>query len=139
MSRDWRDYLNTLVHCDGCGRFGVPDRSRRTGPRTPRGWKLIYQPHQGAPTTLLACGPACAERLREAMENGPVTEPLTFAPDVIMPSDVREAMFADFREYLGDAADPIVFEKLFGPVPDEQVQPAEEGGGVVLPFRRRSP
>lgn len=141
MSRDWRSYLNTLVHCDGCGRFGLPTKNR-TGPRSPNGWKMIYQPHASAPPMLLACGDACAARVREAIAKGPVLEPLEFAHDVVMPAEVREAMFADFREYLGEEVEEsarALFDKLFGPIePPAEPEPAEEEGGVVLPFRRRS-
>lgn len=96
---DWQSYLNGLVYCHGCGRFAFPLRTAK-GPRPPRGWTMLYQPHADAPPLLLGCGEACVGLLREAIQKGPVWEPLKTAENVLMPADVREAMLADVRAQL---------------------------------------
>ncbi len=96
---DWRAFLNALVYCHGCGRFGRPQRTPR-GRRQPRNWLMLYQPHADTPPMLLACSTKCADDVRAAMKQGPVIEPLKTAADVMMPAEMREAMFAEIKAAL---------------------------------------
>lgn len=91
---DWRAFLNKLVYCYGCGRFGMPCKGQRKA-EPPRGWTVLYQPHVDAPAGLLACSDACRERLQKAMAEGPVYEPLETATNVTMSTEMREQMMVD--------------------------------------------
>lgn len=91
----WSDWLNKLVFCYGCGKFGLP----RGAPPVPRGWKVLYQPHPDGPPGLHVCSDGCADRVRKAMARGPVLEPLEIASDFgMMPADVRESWERHVRE-----------------------------------------
>lgn len=115
MSRDWRDHLNALAYCHGCGRFGFP--SREGTRRVPKGWKMLYQPHGDAPPMLLVCGDACSARVREAMALGPVHEPLETSKVPPMPADVREAMMAEFRAHIASQLEEDPFPAANEPPP----------------------
>lgn len=91
---DWRAYLNRLTYCYGCGKFGLP----RKGKPRPMGWKLLYQPHDGAPPGLHVCSESCANQVREAMAKGPVHEPLQMGPPPMMDAGLRQQMMGELRE-----------------------------------------
>lgn len=92
---DWRAFINKLVYCYGCGRFGLPER----GKTRPRNWTLLYQPHPEGPPGLHACSNACADDVREAMSHGPVVKPLKMATNITMSSEMREQMMAEAVEF----------------------------------------
>ncbi len=85
---DWEGFLNKLVFCYGCGKFGVP----RNNKPAPKGWKLLYQPHPDAPPGLHVCGEFCAARVRKAMAEGPVLEPLETGRAPMMDAEMRDHM-----------------------------------------------
>lgn len=87
MSRDvdWALWLNKLVFCHGCGRFGMPQQ----GMKPPRGWKLLYQPHPEGRPGLYVCSTECEEKIKEAMKEGPITDPLEMRPPP-MPHELQE-------------------------------------------------
>lgn len=100
MSRDidWRAFLNRLVFCWSCGKFGMPRKKQAL----PTGWKLIYQPHPEGRPGLHVCSDDCHEALRLAMIQGPVTEPLML-PDpasIMFPAEVKQAMDNEVQEGL---------------------------------------
>ena len=92
---DWRKFLNRLMYCYGCGRFGLP----RGNPPMPRGWGTLYQPHANAPPGLHYCREGCKEKLRVAMQEGPVLEPLEMASNVMMDSEMRDKMMVEAMEF----------------------------------------
>jgi len=74
----------------------------RKGPRKvepPRGWKVLYQPHPDAPAGLLVCSKVCEEKVRRAMEEGPVYEPLEIATNIMMPTEMREQLMKEAMEF----------------------------------------
>lgn len=87
---DWRSFVDKLVFCYGCGRFGMPSRGA-----PPRGWSTLYQPHDEAPVGLHVCSDACKVLVRDAMKCGPVFEPLRMATDVMMSSEMRDQMMQE--------------------------------------------
>ena len=87
---DWRSFLNRLVYCYGCGRFGVPASGKM-----PEGWSTLYQPHDEGPPALPVCGDACKSDVQEAIKKRPVLEPLRMAKDVMMPAEMRKTMMAE--------------------------------------------
>jgi hypothetical protein len=95
---DWRAFLNKLVYCYGCGRFGMPRKGLRKA-EPPRGWKVLYQPHPEAPAGLLVCSEKCEDKVRIAMAEGPVEEPLEIATNVTMTNEMREQMAMEAIEY----------------------------------------
>lgn len=109
MGRDinWAAYVNALSFCYGCGRFGRPSK---TG--IPRGWKLLYQPHQNAPPGLLVCSPACASAVREAMTDGPVHEPLKMGAPPPMPQEMKATMLREvIQGVIKEALDKLEFDE----------------------------
>lgn len=90
-------WLNELVFCYGCGRFSKPAKGK-----PPRGWKLLYQPYADGPPGLNVCSPACADRVREAMTKGPVTEPLEMRMP-LLPAEIRAQMDDAVREEVAEA------------------------------------
>jgi transcriptional regulator with XRE-family HTH domain len=87
---DWTGYLNKLIYCYGCGRFGIPGKRG-----LPRGWRTLYQPHPDAPPGLHTCGDACNDKVRAAMAEGPVLEPLEIGKAPMMPAEIRDEMEKD--------------------------------------------
>ena len=88
---DWRAFVNRLIYCFGCGKFGLP----RKGGVLPRGWSTLYQPHGDGPAGLHVCSDGCKGEVRRAMTEGPVTEPLSMATNVTMSAEMREQMMAE--------------------------------------------
>lgn len=93
---DWRAFLNRLVFCYSCGKFGLP----RSGSSLPRGWSMLYQPHGAGPVGLQTCSDRCKSVVREAMKKGPVTEPLAMATNVTMTTEMREQMMAEAMAFV---------------------------------------
>lgn len=98
---DWRAYLNKLVFCYGCGRFGMPRKGERKA-EPPPNWTVLYQPHQDAPAGLLVCSNACREKVQKAMAEGPVYEPLGMATNVMMTNEMREQMMTEAMQFAID-------------------------------------
>lgn len=104
--RDWRDFLNCLSYCHGCGRFVL--RRVRNGKREtwPAGWTPIHQPYRkdaiDAPVLLLACSDGCAMSVRAAMAAGPVLEPLSVSTHITMPAEMRQQMMDEFLRFVSD-------------------------------------
>lgn len=91
---DWRAYLNKLVFCYSCGRFGMPRKGeRKVDP--PRGWTVLYQPHADTPAGLLVCSDTCREKVQAAIAEGPVYEPLEIAANVMMTPEMRDQMMEE--------------------------------------------
>lgn len=97
-SLDWRAYLNKLQYCTGCGRFGLPQKGKRKK-KPPRGWKVVYQPHPDAPAGLLVCSQKCEEKVRAAMAEGPIYEPLEIAKDIPMTAEMRSQMLDEAMDF----------------------------------------
>jgi hypothetical protein len=95
---DWRRFLDSLVFCYGCGRFGLPAR----GQPSPKGWTLLYQPHADAPSGLPVCSEQCVKDVRAALVAGPVTAPLRMATDVPMPAELRRMMLDEAMQHAID-------------------------------------
>lgn len=112
-SLDWRKFLNKILYCFGCGRFGVPSKKG-----IPRGWKVLYQPHYDAPPGLHVCSEKCADKVREAMKDGPVTEPLKQGEP---PSMSAAIMWAMMREAVGDRIGSVIGAIGLEPEQEEQV------------------
>lgn len=102
---DWRAFLNKLVYCYGCGRFGIPRQGKR-----PNGWSVLYQPHPEGPPGLNVCSAKCSDDVREALRKGPVTWPLKMASNVTMSTEMREQMV---REAIQHAIDDGRMDDLF--------------------------
>jgi len=81
---DWNLWLNKLIFCHGCGRFGMPKQGKPPG-----GWKLLYQPHPEGRPGLYVCSSDCEEKIREAMKDGPIIDPLEMRPPP-MPHELQE-------------------------------------------------
>jgi len=81
---DWDVWLNRLIFCHGCGRFGMPKERK-----PPTGWKLIYQPHPDGRSGLYACSSSCEGKLKDAMKEGPIVDPLEMRPPP-MPHELQE-------------------------------------------------
>lgn len=90
---DWKAYVNRLVYCYGCGRFGMP----RKGGKPPMRWKILYQPHADAPPGLHVCSETCADEVRDAMSKGPVREPLKVGTAPMMDAELRHQMMEQLR------------------------------------------
>lgn len=90
-------WLNELVFCYACGRFSKPVKGK-----PPKGWTMLYQPHGEGPPGLNVCSPACADRVREAMTKGPVTEPLEMRMP-LLPAEIRAQMDDVVREEVAEA------------------------------------
>jgi hypothetical protein len=60
---------------------------------------VLYQPHADAPAGLLACAPACEKKVRAAMAEGPVYEPLEIATSVMMTNEMRDQMMSEAMEF----------------------------------------
>jgi predicted RNA-binding Zn-ribbon protein involved in translation (DUF1610 family) len=103
---DWRAWLNRLKYCYGCGKFGIP----RQGTGKPMGWRVLYQPHPDAPPGLHVCSESCADDVRDAMQKGPVTEPLKIGPPPMMDADLRRQMM---DEMTGEVEQQLVNEAPF--------------------------
>lgn len=101
---DWRRFIDSLVFCFGCGRFGRPRKGR-----PPFNWKLLYQPHGGGPAGLLVCSSKCDAEVREVMVDRVITEPLRVSKAPMMDAELRAAMLAELKEEMaekiGDAPD----------------------------------
>ena len=102
---DWRKWLNRLVFCYGCGRFGMPRKGR-----PPFRWKVLYQPHPDAPPGLHACSDRCADKIRDAMKKGPLIEPLEMGQPPMMDAEIRHQMMQDIT---GAMEDEFVAERPF--------------------------
>lgn len=83
---DWREYVNALVYCFGCGRFGKPSPKG-----IPDGWKVLYNPHSEGKPGLHVCGAGCAAKVSAALREGPVLEPLEMSVAPPMPQEMRQA------------------------------------------------
>lgn len=81
---DWALWLNKLIFCHGCGRFGLPTKGK-----PPKGWKLLYQPHPEGRPGLYVCSTDCDTKIREAMKEGPIIDPLEMRPPP-MPHELQE-------------------------------------------------
>lgn len=82
---DWSIWLNKLTFCHGCGSFGMPQQDHKP----PRGWKLLYQPHPEGRPGLYVCSTECEEKIKEAMKEGPIIDPLEMRPPP-MPHELQE-------------------------------------------------
>ena len=103
---DWRGFLNRLIYCYGCGRFGLP----RRGGKKPDGWSVLYQPHPEGPPGLHVCSAKCKVEVQDALAQGPVVGPLRTASNVTMGTDMREQMM---REAMQHAIDEGRMDDLF--------------------------
>jgi hypothetical protein len=103
---DWKAYLNRLVYCFGCGKFGLP----RRGKPKPMGWKLLYQPHADARPGLHVCSESCANDVRDAMAKGPVNEPLKMGLPPMMDVELRHQMMQEVKT---EAEERIEHERRF--------------------------
>jgi len=83
---DWKDYINALVYCYGCGRFGKPSSKG-----IPTGWKVLYNPHSEGKPGLHVCSDGCQAKVLAALKEGPVLEPLEMGAPPPMPQEMREA------------------------------------------------
>ena len=122
---DWRAFLNKLVYCYGCGRFGMPRKGARKA-EPPRGWTVLYQPHADAPAGLLVCSDGCREKVQKAMAEGPVCEPLKMATNVTMSTEMREQMMADMIQF---AIKEGRLNELFSQVVEDQDERGPEEAG----------
>jgi len=82
---DWREFVNALVYCFGCGRFGKPSSKG-----IPTGWKVLYNPHPEGRPGLHVCSQGCVAKVSAALREGPVLEPLEMGAPPPMPQEVRE-------------------------------------------------
>jgi hypothetical protein len=123
---DWRSFLNKLVYCYGCGRFGLPRQGQR-----PRGWSLLYQPHQEGPPGLHVCSEGCANDVRAAIVKGPVTAPLRMASGVTMPSELRQMMLDEAVQFAIDSGrmDDLFLGALQAERDEGEDDGRDEGGG----------
>ena len=87
---DWRTFVNKMVYCFSCGRFGLPSKKG-----IPRGWKVLYQPHHDAPPGLHVCGELCADKVREVMKDKAITEPLEQGAPPPMSAAMMAAMMGE--------------------------------------------
>ena len=94
---DWRAFLNKLIYCHGCGRFGMPRQGKR-----PRGWSVLYQPHPQGPPGLNVCSDKCKAEVQEALVKGPVTGPLRMGSNVTMSTEMRETMMTEAMQFAID-------------------------------------
>lgn len=130
---DWRAFVNRLIYCFGCGKFGLP----RKGGVLPREWSLLYQPHREGPAGLHVCSEKCKAEVREAMTRGPVTEPLAVATNITMTAEMREQMMAEamahalkeeglLDQFFSEAISEVLTE---GPVNDGGEEEGDKEGG----------
>lgn len=110
MSRDidWRAFIDKLVFCYGCGRFGVPKKGA-----LPREWTTLYQPHGDAPVGLPACSEACKTAVRAAMMQGPVLMPLASVTDIMMSSEMRNAMMREAEQFASSMQEEGLVDEAF--------------------------
>lgn len=94
---DMVKWLNSLIFCYGCGRFGLPSKGK-----LPHGWKLLYQPHPDGQPGLSVCSAGCDKKVREAMKEGPITEPLEMRPPP-MPHEFQSTISDAAKEMLKEA------------------------------------
>lgn len=94
---DWRAFLNKLIYCYGCGRFGMPRKGK-----LPRNWGTLYQPHPEGPPGLSVCSEKCKTDVQAALVKGPVTGPLRMASNVTMDSEMREQMMREATQFAID-------------------------------------
>lgn len=83
---DWKEFINRLVYCFGCGRFGKPSPKG-----IPSGWKVLYNPHAEGKPGLHVCGDGCKAKVLAALREGPVLEPLEMGPPPPMPVEMKES------------------------------------------------
>jgi len=87
----WREYIDSLIYCFGCGRFGRPVRGK-----LPTGWYALHG--NGCRARLTVCGESCRQRVLEAMQCGPVDAPLQQGAPPMMPSDVYQEMMSEVSD-----------------------------------------
>lgn len=92
---DWEAFLNKLTFCYGCGRFGKPQKNKPH----PRGWTMLYQPHPEGPPGLHVCSDICAQKVRNAMKEGVVEEPLEMGRMPMMDAEMREHMIGSAMQH----------------------------------------
>lgn len=122
---DWRGFLNRLVFCYGCGRFGLPPK----GTTLPKGWTVLYQPHGDGPVGLHVCSESCKEKVRIAMTEGTVREPIVVVTDVVMTIEMREQMMAEAMAYAMSeegAMDRVFAESMEGVDGGEEICDEED-------------
>jgi len=93
---DWKEFVNALVYCFGCGRFGKP-----TPKGIPDGWKVLYNPHPEGKPALHVCSTKCATKVSMALRDGPVLEPLEMGAPPLMPAKMREEALECVRIHAG--------------------------------------
>ena len=113
---DWRAFLNRLVYCYGCGRFGIPRNGQQ-----PSGWNMLYQPHPQGPAGLNVCSTKCSDEVREALRKGPVTWPLKMSSNVAMTHEMRQQMIQEAIQHAIDEGrmDDLFMDALQGTEPNE--------------------
>lgn len=113
---DWRRFVNKMSYCFSCGRFGMPSKRG-----IPRGWKVLYQHHADAPPGLHVCSEKCANKVREAMKDGPVTVPIEQGKPPPMGATMMAAMMC---EAVGDRISGIIGAIGLEPAQEKQVTEA---------------
>lgn len=120
---DWRAFVNRLIYCFGCGKFGLP----RKGGALPRGWSMLYQPHGEGPVGLHVCSEGCKAKVREAMTKGPVIEPLEMATNITMTVEMREQMMAEAMAHA--LQEEGLLDQVFGDALGEVLTEGPENDG----------
>lgn len=113
---DWRAFLNRLVYCYGCGRFGIPRNGQR-----PVGWNVLYQPYPQGPAGLNVCSSQCSDEVLAALRKGPVTWPLKMAGNVTMSAEMRQQMIQEAIQHAIDEGrmDDLFMDAIQGTEPNE--------------------
>jgi hypothetical protein len=91
---DWREFLNRLSFCYGCGRFGRPQSNGK-----PANWNVLYQPRESGPPALHVCSERCKIDVQEAMRSGVVTEPLRLGTLPVMDADLQAQMVEEMGRF----------------------------------------